>query len=261
MTCEDAGVVPKQQLTASPRLSFPWIWTASVAVISIGLVGVLFFVPSLSGAIPEGLAGVIGAIGWLVLPLLFTTLGAIIVTRQPGNRISWLLFIIGSAVLIAAAAAPLVVNAPTDPTFWVYLAIVLSTTMWLGIFFPIFHLLFVFPTDHFLTPRWSWAAWLKGVPVGTALILGLLISEIGPPSQEWVIANPIGFLPANFFSQGWSGIVWGLGLAAMALGAGGHDRPLPAFLVHHPDPDQVGSLCSCALHWRLYGRARPAVLD
>jgi len=221
------------------RISFPWIWTGFVAVTSVGLLGVLF----LSSAIPEVLAGVIGAIGWLVLPVLFTTLGAIIATRQPGNRISWLLFIIGSAVLVDATVTPFILEAPVEPTFWNYLTIVLSSTMWLGIFFPIFHLLFVFPTGHFLTPRWRWAAWLEGLMVSTVLTLGLFTEEFGPPSQEWVIANPIGLLPANFFNEGLFGAVWGLGLALMALGG------LVAMIVRYR---RSSSIIRTQIKWVLY---------
>jgi hypothetical protein len=51
-------------------------------------------------------------IGWLVLPVVFTTLGTLIFVRQPRNRISWILLTIGAGALLDVASQLLLETPP-----------------------------------------------------------------------------------------------------------------------------------------------------
>ena len=69
------------------RSLLPWVWAWIVAVTGV----VLLVVEAMSDeqtSVTFGLAG-------FLLTLLFTFLGALITVRSPGNRIGWLLMVIG----------------------------------------------------------------------------------------------------------------------------------------------------------------------
>lgn len=169
-------------------------------------------------ALEDGLAGVIASALWLLLPVLFTGLASVILTRQPDNGISWLLYSVGLGVLLDIAVQPHVEAPPSSPVFWDYVAIFLSNTMWLAIFFPLFLLLFVFPTGHFMNHRWRWARWPAIFMPATVVFFSLFSEEVGPPNDSWLIANPIGLIPNSGIWEGFFGVLWSLSLLSLALG-------------------------------------------
>ncbi len=187
-----------------------WTWFGLVAVLSV-----TFFL--LGGYQSQGFSNAVSAAAWLLLPPVYTGLGAVIATRDPGNRIAWILIIVGVAILVDGAVQPFVVEAPTAPTFFDYLALFLSNSTWVFIFFPLFLMLYLFPTGRFPSRRWKWAGWLTGVMVGGFFVIGAFIETWVAPSDDWTIANPIGFIPDSI----WSGVfnfVWGVGLVSLPLG-------------------------------------------
>jgi hypothetical protein len=54
-------------------------------------------------------------------------------------------------------------------------------------------------------------------------IIGIVIAafaeETGPSNGNWTVANPIGFIPQEFFDSPLFGAVWGIGLVAIVLGS------------------------------------------
>lgn len=196
-------------MTASGR-RWLWIWLAFVAVVSVAIF-------LLGGYQTQGFSRAVSAAAWLVLPVVYTGLGVVIATRDQGNRIAWILLIVGVAALVDAAVQPLVVAAPRSPTFIDYLALFLSNSTWVFIFIPMFLLLYLFPTGQFLSRRWRWAGWLAGAMVIGLFVLGAFIETWSAPSDEWTIANPIGFMPDSLWS-GTFNLVRGLGLIALPVG-------------------------------------------
>lgn len=61
-----------------------------------------------------------------------------------------------------------------------------------------------------------------------------------------MIANPIGILPSVFFNEGLFGVIWGLGLASMALGG------LVAMIVRYR---RSSPLIRTLIKWVLYAAA------
>jgi hypothetical protein len=49
---------------------------------------------------------------------------------------------------------------PISPEFWDYTAFVKINGLSLSFLYPIFLILFIFPTGRFLTRRWRWAGWI-----------------------------------------------------------------------------------------------------
>ena len=133
--------------------------------------------------------------GFAVLfALTFGTVGALINTRVPGNRIGYLFALIGvlSAVqdVIAAYVVYGVLVSPGSLPGATSLAWVVSWN-WvplagIGTTF----LLLLFPTGHLLSPRWRPAAWLAvaGIVI-TALALAFLP---GPITNAPYLDNPLG---------------------------------------------------------------------
>lgn len=194
-----------------------WLWTGLVAVASVALV------PSFaqtSGEETPSFGLVIYAIAWLLIPILFTGLGAFIVSRQPGNRIARLLLLIGAAALVDSAASSGLTTPPESVNAWILLLVILDNFAWVAIFFPLFHLLYIFPTGRLLSTRWRWVYFVEAVWIVTLFTLGIFTKEIGPVDESWVVTNPIGFVPTTFFDQGWFGLLWVTGLLSLVGGGG-----------------------------------------
>jgi hypothetical protein len=151
----------------------------------------------------------------MLLPILYTWLGALIVTRRPGSRVAWILFAVAVGVLLDGVAQPFILIEPTSPSAIKYVALFLANFMWVVIFFPLFILLYIFPTGRFLTRRWTWAGWLATGMVVTFFVIGIFAETWGTPNDTWVIDNPIGFIPNDW---GAFGVVWNLALIALPFG-------------------------------------------
>lgn len=194
-----------------------WGWTAVVAVASAVVV-------VLTPESQQSPVDLVSVIGWVLLPTLFTTLGVLILTRQPGNRISWILLTIGAGTLLDGVAEVLLLSPPEEVTVVTWLVIFASNTTWLVIFLSLFNLLYLFPDGSLPSPRWQWVYWVEGLIVGTIVFLGITSESIGPVSDAWLVPNPIGFVSEDFFSGafeiGFSGLllsVVGGGFAAMIV--------------------------------------------
>lgn len=194
------------------RRALPWIWTGIVFVASVALFLTGDFETS-------GFASATAAAAWLLLPILFTVSGALILSRQPENRIGWILMLVAVGVLLDSAAQPFLTEvAPSSPTALDYVMIFLANTMWMVIFFPLFLLLYLFPDGRYLNRRWSWAGWLAVTLVSVLLVLGALGPKLADPNDRWVIDNPIAVFSTDVFDQWFVSVPWGLGLIALPLG-------------------------------------------
>ena len=194
------------------RAVIPWVWTGLVFAVSLAILLIAGFESS-------DLSSRVDAVGVVLLPTLFSALGSLIFTRQPGNRIAWIFLVVGAGTVLESAALLLLSSEPDSPDAWHLLA-----AMWLSTWFFYFAislllLLFLFPTGRFLTRRWSWAGWLAAVTVADLFIATVFATELGPSEGDWVITNPIGFIPAPF-EQDYSvfAVVLGIGLIALMLG-------------------------------------------
>ena len=194
----------------------PWAWTAVVAAISVSLFILL------GGLAQPDLDSQLNAGRTLLVPTLFTGLGALIATRRPGNRVAWIFLVVGGAMLLDAAGYLLVHERPSSPDGWDIAALVWQNTgYWVGFLIPLFLLLFLFPTGRFLTRRWSWAGWVAGFMGAEVLVFYTFVEELGPDTGgSWKVANPIGFLSADLFGS--DGVLaWPFGIGLIALMVGG----------------------------------------
>jgi hypothetical protein len=148
-----------------------------------------------------------GPTGWPVLTfglLVWTVLGAVIVTRRPGHRVAWL-FIVGAVLAelgntlasfdaIATAGAH-----PDPPAVW-------ATATWLAIFLdvpePLMFLILIFllfPTGHLPSRRWRpllWASWTSFGLFVLLLAVAVPPWRIEPENRDELVTGavvPIGF--------------------------------------------------------------------
>jgi signal transduction histidine kinase len=169
---------------------WPWVVLGVFFALAIGgLIGVAVNGESLAGQIP-----------YVIAFTLFGIVGALLLSRLPGNRVGGLL-LFGAAVTAASFAAGelmtyLVGEGITDGPAVVAMGLVSSLGWLVGIFPVILFLPQLFPDGHLASRRWLPFAWLC-VAVLAFLGLSLLIGQdtLTGSSDNAVIANP-------FFVQG-----------------------------------------------------------
>jgi hypothetical protein len=155
----------------------------------------------------------------LLIPLLFGILGALIVSKQDGNRVGWLMLLTAlaasspSGVILGAISSP-----PETLSLGLFLGFWVDGWGWIFLIFPIFLLPLHFPNGKPPSPRWNW---VSGLAFGLWLLfasLSLFAAETGPVEGTWAVPNPIGFIPLRFFEGGFL-IFWGIGLMTTVAGS------------------------------------------
>ncbi|MGA7271000.1 MAG: hypothetical protein WB239_07995, partial [Acidimicrobiia bacterium] len=172
------------------REQYLWVWFALVGLTTLVVVGGAGWSPSRGESLSLGQIGV-----WL-LPALFTALGAVIAARAPGNRISLLFLLVGAAMLISIWADQRVTSARPEPAGLAdALAVIwFNVGFLIGMMMPICLLMYLFPTGRFRTRRGRWAGWMALGGATTAVFAEAFPSRVSPTTEDWSIANPIGFL-------------------------------------------------------------------
>lgn len=169
----------------SARSALAWLWTGFVATATVALVL----------ATPDAVVNIGDALT-VTTPTLLTALGVAITTLQPGNRIGWLMFGIGAAMLIEPTALLILSGSRPEPVTILDILAVTgeNTSFFVGFIIPLALLLHLFPTGGYLTRRWSWAGWLAAVTSLSFLVDALFSVELHIADADWTVINPIGFV-------------------------------------------------------------------
>jgi len=200
------------------RSLWPWLL---LVVISLGSGRAAW--QALSG---NSTAGVFSEVSWIGLAPLFAVLGVVIMSKQPGNRIGQLLLLIGSGLaseviiggvldIINGGALDLTVQ-PVNLTPLLFARLWVNNWSWVAAIFPIFLLLYLFPTGKLPSPRWMWAPRVMIVMVTIMLGGSAFSSQIGPFNEAWFVPNPVGFIPLNAINR--ILIPWSASLFVLAAG-------------------------------------------
>jgi hypothetical protein len=165
---------------------------------------------------PPSLFDLVEAYGWgLALPVVFSILAALIIARQPGNRVGWLMMLIAFAAvspvprILASLPAP-----PTKFTPGLWLLVWLDGWSWIPVIFPIFLIPLHFPTGRPPSSRWNWVNWLAIGMWLFFIIFASFFDPVGPLSGAWTLPNPMGFIPIEV-AEGPVLILWSLGLVTV----------------------------------------------
>ena len=162
-------------------------WLLAVASIAILPVGVALNPPPASD--------------WGPAVLVFTTLGtllvvgALLVTRVPGNGIGWWLILAGELVFVeslAQAATELGVLAEPEPWTTIgWTALVPQLLEPIAIVVVLIVVPLHFPDGRLLSPRWRWVLWLTVVAIAAGAVTTLFGPGNDGPYGVGLLANPL----------------------------------------------------------------------
>lgn len=214
------------RLRDAPTTSDVWMLISTQSVLAwfvaavISVVSILLIVDSVTSG-SDAAGGSLGGAMWFVPPPLFAVPGALIVSRRRGNRVGWLLLMIGAALSLDGAAGVIValIDGPPDTLMpWLFLVLLIENVSWMLWLFPFFLLLYSFPSGNLLSRRWRWAPILEIVLAMAVVVPSIIGTEIGPfdRATTWVILNPIGFVDTATIEAILTPFV--LGLLALAVG-------------------------------------------
>ena len=157
--------------TATRLARSSWVVSLVLGLASVALLVVTRATPIPRGAVPRGVNA-----GWgLLLLAILATMGALIVARQPANRIGWSFVAAGLGLALQAFATQYAIYALlTNPGALPGAAWLAWIPIWLtipAIYSAFAALLLLFPTGRLLSPRWrpvAWmvVGWIAGVTVG-----------------------------------------------------------------------------------------------
>jgi signal transduction histidine kinase len=180
MTVRDATRTDGSPQTTSRRL----VWATFVAI-------VVTYVAGLSLDIVSGSVDLFG-----VFTFVFPLAGIFVLTKQPRNRIGWVLLAIGllgafGAILTSYSEYGLKIKPGSLPGPAVAEAI--AQPMWAPLIGMVgIYLLLLFPDGHLPSPRWKKVAWLGAIGIaGAWILIALGPGKIdGAPIPD--LENPIG---------------------------------------------------------------------
>jgi hypothetical protein len=131
--------------------------------------------------------------GAALIALTFTGMGALVVSRQPGNAVGWIFVVVGLLqALNLAADAYSQFAAVTHPASLPggYVLAWLAEWNWapsvalVGTF-----LLLLFPDGKLLSRRWRWAAWPTGVAIAVLVALAAIV--LWPERRDIALGNDV----------------------------------------------------------------------
>ena len=132
---------------------------------------------------------------------VFGLMGTLIVTRQPRNTVGWLLILVSTLVFgwpLDSYVSNLTA-APIHPSRFLLFSLWFSNWSWTMLLFPILYIALLFPTGLPPAPRWGWVAYV-GLGLWAIIVFFITFSTtFGPADSNWVVLNPIGFIPISAF--------------------------------------------------------------
>jgi hypothetical protein len=166
------------------------VWGAQLAVVVVAGFGEAAFTGADAGT-------VVGDMFFLLISFGFSTVGALVLRRQPSNRLAWFMILgTGSSVAVPyliSIYASLGVEHGHVRLPGAGVAAAFSQGSWVLAIGTIgIYLLLLFPDGRLPTPRWRWLAWAAGVDIAVvAVIITLLPGKIteGPGAG---VVNPLG---------------------------------------------------------------------
>ena len=205
------------------RRYLPWLVAGVILVAGfVLLIYQLIFLPLNLNPGDNLLVGVIAFVLYsFLIPGTFAVLGALVLTRQPANRVGWLMLVFAVIGVIPLDVIRTVFYPAPQPHWslglWVLLWI--GNWSWLLGFLTIFLILLNFPDGRPPSPRWNWLGTLAIVLVLFWAATTMFWQEIVTGSGEniWIVVNQIGFIPGivtNVFA-----VLIYLGMLVVAAGS------------------------------------------
>jgi len=182
-------------------------WGLAGVVLLISITRVILWAADLKAG--PSLVDLVETFGWgLAIPTVFSVLAALIVSRQPDNRVGWLMMIVG---LAANTPLGLVLDAmprPQSLTLGLWLLVWTDGWSWTLIILPIFLIPLYFPDGRVMPGRWKWVTRAAAGLLVSLMVILALSANMGPQDGSWSFNNPIGYIPEELLN---GPIVFGFG--------------------------------------------------
>jgi hypothetical protein len=193
-----AGMTKQATISNKLAKSFAWSFCGVIAIVtSWQIVGLTLESTPLSSS-NASLPAILTSASYTLMPLAFSALGALVISRQPYNTIGWLMLAPALSTVLTAFSTPFVSNVtvpPPDPSWLFLVAVWTDHISWVPSVFPFMLILLLFPTGRPPSRRWNGLV----LAVVSLLMLSLLVVSFGrqlwPFSEAWSVANPIGVIP------------------------------------------------------------------
>jgi hypothetical protein len=168
---------------------------------------------------PQPWTTVIDRFGWgCLLPTTYSILAATIISRQPRNRVGWLMMLTGIASAFSGISSGGLLAMPrSELTPGLWLLLWFDNWSWIPLVFPVMLIPLHFPTGRPPSPKWRWVNWLA-VAMWLFFILAspFFGSTVGPMDYAWRLPNPLPYIPDTIVN-GPILFVWGMGLVVMLV--------------------------------------------
>jgi hypothetical protein len=128
--------------------------------------------------------------------LAIAVVAALIITNRPGNRLGWVMLLLGFSVALSGfsrAYAGIGMGGFDGVLPGLVLAAWVSQVIWFMIYLTLDLLLLLFPTGTLLSPRWRWVAAAALLITACAMAMLAVGTPIEVPGGQ--VANPIGLIP------------------------------------------------------------------
>ena len=186
-------------------------------VIFISLIGFTRLIGDLTGSIDDNFTFT-EIVSFVIAIVAFSVLGAIIILRAEGNRVGWLMILLGF-VLADPFATYLSFNAVAiqeQPSFLFYFSYWTQGWFFFLIIYAIFLIILYFPDGHPPSPRWNLITVISITTLGQFILVYTFQPKYG--DSTLFIDNPIAVLSVSA-EETLSGLLFGLGLIFLALGS------------------------------------------
>ena len=157
-------------------------------------------------------------VSFLIVIVAFSVLGGIIILRAEGNRVGWLMLLLGF-VLADPFSTYLVFNAAalqTQPSFLFYFAFWTQGWFFFLIIYAIFLIILHFPDGRPPSPRWNLINVISIMTLGQFILVYTFQPKFGDSTS--FVDKPIALLSVSA-EETLSGMLFGLGLIFLGLGS------------------------------------------
>jgi hypothetical protein len=191
-----------------------FVW---MLVILNSLIGFTRLIGSVLGSVSNNFSFA-EMVSFVIVIVAFSVFGGIIVLRAEGNRIGWLMILLGF-VLADPFATYLAFNTValnTQPSFFGYFAYWTQGWFFFLIIYAIFLIILHFPDGRPPSPRWNLINLISIMTLGQFILVYTFQPKFGDSTS--LVDNPIAVLSVSA-EETLSGMLFGLGLIFLGLGS------------------------------------------
>jgi hypothetical protein len=204
----------------SPRTSKWFAWSAWTLSLAFALLSVPLYWSTSPSVVLSGVPQIVAVLALAVLVLAFSTVGALIVARRPGNGVGWILCAAGLSIALTTLASGYAAFSLAAPSglFGTQWAAWFAYWMWVpGVGPAMTFGLLLFPNGRLPSRRWRVVGLLAVIALAT-LAFGSAFTP-GPLSDYPEVDNPLGLAPLEGSILEDGGVGWGLLSASVVVSA------------------------------------------